>query len=579
MSTVSSATSTAATTAAAAATASTASGSSSTTSTKSKGSTDISSIDWDSIIEASVQAKLSKADSIDLKITDNQTKISAYQDLQSLLATLETSAQALRAPSGTLSQTDDVFQDRTAYLTANGSVDASSSVSVTTQSGAQTGSHDLKIFQLAKAQKVAGTALADSSADLGYSGVFSLGTASGSSANITVTSTMSLTEVAEVVNNQSSTTGVQASVLKVADSQYELVLTTTATGQTITTSSVSGDNVLNKLGITGSDGSFSDELQPSAQAIIKMDGVQLTRSTNDISDIFDGMTFHLYQTTPTDTSITVDVGTDVSGVSTAVQSLVTAYNAVREFVTAQQTVGSDGTASSNALLFGDGTVRNISQAIYNALNTKVNGTSMADLGLTFDSSNNLVLDSSKLNDALLDNLATVQSVLSFQMTSSSSDLMLLNRGTSAPSSFTMDVTVDSSGSLSGASINGDSSMFTVSGTRIIGNAGTAFDGYSFVYAGNTSQSIDVTVSSGIAEGLYTASDAASNTKTGTLESLIDNITGTDTDLQSQSDDIRSQAETYRTSLTNRYAKYQAAIESAQSMKSYLDALLKYQTTS
>jgi flagellar hook-associated protein 2 len=576
MTSVSSATSTAATAAAAA---TTASSSSSTSSTKSTASTDISNIDWDSIIEASVQAKLSKADSIDLKITNNQAKIAAYQNLQSLLSTLQTSAQSLRAPSGTLAKTDDLFQDRTAYLTANGSVDASSSVSVTTQSGAQIGTHDLQIVQLAKAQKVAGTAVADSSADLGYAGVFSLGTASGTTANITVTATMSMSDLAATINTQSATTGVQASVLKVADSQYELVLTTAATGETITTSSVSGDDVLNKLGVTASDGSFTDELQASKQAIIKMDGVTITRSTNDISDIFDGMTFHLYQTTPTDTSISVDVGTDLSGIATTVQSLVDSYNAVREFVTTQQSVGSDGTASSSSVLFGDGTVRNISQAIYNALNTKVGGTSMADIGLTFDSSNNLVLDTSKLNDALLDNLDTVKSLLSFQMTTSSSDLLLLDRGTAAPSSFTIDVTVDSSGNLSGASIGGDSSMFTISGTRIVGNAGTAFDGYSFVYAGTTSQSIDVTVSSGIAEGLYTASDAASNTKTGTLESLIDNITDTDNDLQTQSDTIKSQADTYRTSLTNRYAKYQAAIESAESMKSYLDALLKYQTTS
>jgi flagellar hook-associated protein 2 len=576
MTSVSSATSTAATAAAAA---TTASSSSSTSSTKSTASTDISNIDWDSIIEASVQAKLSKADSIDLKITNNQAKIAAYQNLQSLLSTLQTSAQSLRAPSGTLAKTDDLFQDRTAYLTANGSVDASSSVSVTTQSGAQIGTHDLQIVQLAKAQKVAGTAVADSSADLGYAGVFSLGTASGTTANITVTATMSMSDLAATINTQSATTGVQASVLKVADSQYELVLTTAATGGTITTSSVSGDDVLNKLGVTASDGSFTDELQASKQAIIKMDGVTITRSTNDISDIFDGMTFHLYQTTPTDTSISVDVGTDLSGIATTVQSLVDSYNAVREFVTTQQSVGSDGTASSSSVLFGDGTVRNISQAIYNALNTKVGGTSMADIGLTFDSSNNLVLDTSKLNDALLVNLDTVKSLLSFQMTTSSSDLLLLDRGTAAPSSFTMDVTVDSSGNLSGASIGGDSSMFTISGTRIVGNAGTAFDGYSFVYAGTTSQSIDVTVSSGIAEGLYTASDAASNTKTGTLESLIDNITDTDNDLQTQSDTIKSQADTYRTSLTNRYAKYQAAIESAESMKSYLDALLKYQTTS
>jgi flagellar hook-associated protein 2 len=73
-----------------------------TSSSKTAASTDTSNIDWDAIIEASVQAKLDKADTIDLKITSNEAKISAYQDLQSLLETLVTTAPALRAPSGTL---------------------------------------------------------------------------------------------------------------------------------------------------------------------------------------------------------------------------------------------------------------------------------------------------------------------------------------------------------------------------------------------------------------------------------------------------------------------------------------------
>jgi flagellar hook-associated protein 2 len=552
---------------------------SSSSSTSSSASTDISSIDWNAIIEAAVNAKLAKADSIDTKITNNQAKIAAYQDLQSLLSTLKTASQALRAPSGTLAKSDDVFQKRTAYLTANGSVDASSSVSVTTQNGAQIGSHDLQILQLAKAHKVAGTTVSSTTTDLGYSGVFSLGTVGGSSADITITSDMTLAEVAEAINNQTSTTGVQASILKVADSQYELVLTTTATGQTITASAVSGDNVLNELGITGSDGSFANQLQASQQAIIKLDGVEITRSTNDISDIYDGMTFHLYQTTPSGTSITVDVGTDLSSVETAIKSFVDAYNAVRQYIASQQTVSSDGTVDSSAVLFGDGTLRNISQAIYSGLTTRVNGISLSDLGLSFDSSNNLVLDSTALDNELLDNLDAVKQLLTFQMTSSASDLLLLSRGTSTPAPFTLDVTVDGSGNLTGASVNGDSSLFTISGTRIIGKSGTAYDGYTFVYTGNTSKSVDISVSSGIAEQLYNAANSASDTSTGTLQNLIDNLTSADDDLQTRSTKIKTDAATYQATLTARYAKYQAAIKTAQSTQSYLQALIKYQTSS
>ena len=569
MTSVSSATSTASTTAASA----------SSSSTKGSASTDISKIDWNSIIEASVQAKLAKADSIDVKITGNEAKVSAYQNLQSLLAALKTSAQALRAPTGTLARTDDVFLQRAAFFTANGSVDASSSVSVTTESGAQTGGHDLKILQLAKAHKVAGSTVASASTNLGHAGVISLGTVGGGSADITITSDVTLNEVAEAINNQASTTGVKASVLKVADAQYELVLTASETGRTISASEVSGDDVLNALGVTSADGGFADELQASKRAIVEVDGVEITRSSNDISDIFDGMTFHLYQTTPADTSITVDVGTDLSSAKTAVQSFVDAYNAVRQATAAQQAMSADGTASSDAVLFGDGTLRNISQSTYTALNTSIDDRSMADIGLSFNSSNNLVLDESKLDNALLDNLDAVKSLFTFQMTSSSSDLLLLTRGTSAPASFTIDVTVDGSGNLAMASVGGDSSLFTVSGNRIIGKTGTAYEGYSFVYAGNTSQSIDVSVSSGIAEQIYDVANDAADASDGTLQALMDNLTKADGDLQRRSDDIKSRAESFRTTLTARYAKFQAAIEAAQSTKSYLEALLQLQTSS
>lgn len=561
------------TTSTAAAAATTASTSSSTA------STDSDSIDWNALVEAAVQAKLDKADSIDLKITSNETKIAAYTEAQTLLSALETAAQALRAPSGSSNADDNVFLDRTAYLTANGSVDASSSVSVTTESGALLGSHDLQILQLAKTHKVAGTAVDSKTTDLGYAGVIRLGTVDGDTADITISADMTLAEIAEAINYQTSTTGVQASVLKISDSQYELVFTTSETGQSISASAVSGGDVLNALGITDADGAFADELQASQQAILKIDGVQVTRGTNDIDDIFDGMTFHLYQVTPDETSITVDIGNDLSTVKTAIQSLVDAYNALRDFVVTQQGLTSTGAVADDAVLFGDGTLRNITQAVYEALTTSVNEASLSTLGLSFDESNHLVLDEDTLDNALLDDLDSVEALLEFKMTSSSSDLLLLARGTDAPSSFTIDVTVDSDGALTSASIDGDASMFTISNSSIIGKAGTAYEGYTFVYTGKTSQSIDVTTSAGIAELLHTAADAAADSTDGTLQGLIDNLEESDTRLQAKSDEIRSRAETYRTNLTARYAKYQAAIESAESMKSYLEALLEVQTSS
>jgi flagellar hook-associated protein 2 len=551
---------------------------SSTTTTSSTSYTSSSSdVDWSALVEAAVQAKLTRADTIDLKITANETKIAAYQTMQTLLQNLSAAAQDLRSASGSAGQEDDVFLDRAAYLTANGSVTASDALSVTVEHGAQLGSYDIEIVSLAKSHKVASESQSARSTDLGYEGVFSLGLEGGETVEISIDEGMTLDEIVEAINAQSEATGVQASVIQVSSGQYEMLVSATETGKSISASMVSGDDVLAELGILDDGGDFADELQAAQDAVIKLDGIEITRDTNDIDDIIDGVSFHLYATTPDDTSITVDVGTNLSNVKTAIQALVESYNAYREFAYTQQGVTSAGGAADDAVLFGDGTVRSVNSAINAALNLMVDEASLATLGLSFDETNNLVLDEDTLNTALLNDLDSVKSLLSFEMSSSSSDFLLLARGSSAPSSFSIDIAVDSSGAMTSASIGGDSSMFTVSGTRIIGKSGTPYEGFTFVYAGTTSQTVDVTLSTGIAELLYNAAENAGNSTSGTLTTIIEGLEDQSDSWQSQSDTIRSRAETYRTTLTERYARYQAAIEEAESTKTYLEALLAAQS--
>ncbi|MDP3406812.1 flagellar filament capping protein FliD [Bosea sp. (in: a-proteobacteria)] len=550
-----------------------------TSATTSTATTDTSDIDWNALIEVAVQAKLSKADSIDLKITANEAKIAGYQELQSLLADVADAADALRAVSGSSNSSTDVFLDRAAYLTANGSVDAASALSATVEDGSDVGNYDIQILQLAKAHKVAGATQASKSEDLGYSGVISLGIDGGSPIDLTVTASMSLADIADTINGESDATGVQATILQVLNSSYRLVLSAVETGETISASAVSGDDVLASLGLTDGSGAFADVLQEPQDAILTLDGIAVTRNSNDIDDLLDGVTLHLYQTTQDDpdteseVSITLEVGADVSSAKTAIETLVNAYNAFREFSTAQQSLASDGSVSDEAVLFGDGTLRSATLSVYSALTRTVDGESMSLIGLSFDSDGSLVIDEDTLDNALLDDLDAVKSLLGFQMDASSSQLQLLSRGTSVPADFTLDISVDASGAMSSVSVGGDASLFTVNGTRIIGAKGTAYEGYTFVYAGSAAQSIDVSLSTGIAELLYNSADKVSDTSDGSLQTLIDNLSEVDDDLQAKSDAIRSATETYQTNLSNRYARYQAAIAAAESTQDYLTALL------
>lgn len=551
--------------------------SSTTTSSTNYSSSSSSDIDWSALVEAAVQAKLTRADTVDLKITKNDTKVAAYQTMQTLLKSLSTAAQDLRAASGSSGQEDDVFLDRAAYLTGNGNVTASDALAVTVEHGAQIGSYDIEIVSLAKSHKVASDIVSARSTDLGYAGIFSLGLEGGETAEISVDEGMTLDEIVEVINAQTEATGVQASVIQVSSGQYQIVLSATETGKAISANAASGDDVLSELGFLDSEGGFSTVLQAAQDAVVVVDGIEITRDSNDIDDIIDGVSFHLYAVTPDETSITVDVGTNLSNVKTAIQALVDAYNAYREFAYTQQGVTSAGGAADDAVLFGDSTLRSVNSSINTALNLMVDEASLATLGLSFDETNNLVLDEETLNSALLNDLDAVKSLLTFQMTSSSSEFLLLARGNSGPSSFSIDITVDASGTMTSASVGGDASLFTISGNRIIGKSGTAFEGFTFVYAGTESDTVDVTLSTGIAEMLYNVAENAANASSGTLTTVIEGLEEQSESWQTQSDTIRSRAETYRTTLTERYARYQAAIEEAESTKSYLEALLEAQS--
>jgi flagellar hook-associated protein 2 len=181
-------------------------------------------------------------------------------------------------------------------------------------SGAATGDHTLTISQIATAEKVLGNAVSDKSACLGYTGTFSIGLSGSTSADISVTSGMSLEDIVDAVNAQTSTTNVQAAIIQVSSTEYEIVLSATEDNADIVTGSVSGDDVLNKLGVTDSSSGFATILQTAQAAIFKLDGIEITRDTNDITDVLSGVTFNLLQTTPSGAALDISIETDTSSI-------------------------------------------------------------------------------------------------------------------------------------------------------------------------------------------------------------------------------------------------------------------------
>lgn len=516
-------------------------------------------IDYATLIEAKVNARLAKADRIDTKITANEAKITAYTDLQDKLQAVNDAIDGLRNRSVSTGASSNLFGQRTAYV---GDDDV---FSATVDDDTEVGTYSVVVQQLATKHKIAADAVGSKTDALGYSGSFTLQAADGSAVTIQVESDDSLTDLRDAINANKSTSGVTASIVQVSDSSYQLILTANDTGEEISLTD-GGDGVLSSLGLTDSDGAIKNELVAVQDAIVEIDGVSITRASNTIDDAIEGVTLNLYSASP-DTAISMEVSTDLSSIKSAITSFVDAYNEYRDFVLTQQATTSDGTASSDATLFSDSLLRQIVRSVNSALNTSIttdDGTvlSMASLGISFNSSNELELDEDTLNSILSSDVDAVRQLLGLNMTSLSSQMSLLRYTSSASAlSFSLDIVRGDDGSLTSASVDGDSSLFTVSGNRIIGATGTAYEGIVLVYSGNSGR-VDINFSQGLADKLFGVIEDASADYDSDLASAIDDLETRDTELESRSSDIKTKAETYRSTLTAYYARLEAAAETA-----------------
>lgn len=544
-----------------------------------------SGLDTNSLIDAAVAQKTARADTLDAQVTANKSKISAYQTLQGLLTQIQSSMTALASSTFTsTAATGNDFDSKTATLTSSDGSTASSYVAVSTESSAQAGSYSLQVLQLAKSMKVAATAQSSTTA-LGLTGTFTIGVSGGQSATINVTSGMTLSDVANAISAQSATTGVNATLINLGTGSYQLVLSGANTAATIQASATSGDDVLQNIGLTASDGSFQNVLQKPQSAIVSIDGTQVTSTTNELDNVIPGVSMSLLNTTATGATITLGVQTDYSQVKTSITDFITAYNNLKSFLTTQEAVNADGSIPSTSVLFADTLLRNLNSLTSNLI-TSVSSSAtgavsrLSDLGITFDDNNNLTLsDETTFDNNLLSNISAVQSFFETSFTTSDSSLKLLQNTSNASLNFTMDVAVDSTGAITGVTVGGQTGLFTVSGNRIVGAANSIYAGLSFALVASSNMSIDVSLKQGFANQMANLANQYGNSATGLVQTQIANLNTLDTSLSSQSSDIRTNAEAYRTQLINKYSQMETEVQASKLLQQQIQAILGASTNS
>jgi len=524
-----------------------------------------SKLDIEALVQSAYEAKRLPAVRLETKISDNETRIQATNELKGLLGDIKGALAGLRNPPGFNGSKENLFETKEAFLTSSTATDPSTLVGASVDSTAQTGSFDLKISQLAAAEKRA-TASADSlSQSLAdawnngntFSGTITIGLQGGDSRDIAVDGTMTLEDLKDAVNAESSTTGISASLLKVSDGDHRLVLTATETGKAIELNDMSG--------IQG--GFQTDTLQAAQKAEFTVDGVAITRDGNEVDDLVPGVTLNLFKAEP-GTEVTVEVEPALAEIKEGIQGFVDAYNAFRDFALKHQDVDSTGEVADDAVLFGDRNLRSVAQTLSRELGISVDGLdagvpdTLAALGISLGADNKLEIDDGKLDNALLTDLEGVRGVFEFNFEASSPELRVFDRTNAlADTEFTVDITdADADGVPEGVTIDGVAAV--IDGSTIKGADGTAYEGLELLWVGEGSQSIDVKATQGVADRVYNSLSEELDPNAGAIARTLEDLEDRNGRHERQIERIEDRALTHRDRLIEKFTAMEAALSTA-----------------
>ncbi|HEX8373680.1 MAG TPA: flagellar cap protein FliD N-terminal domain-containing protein, partial [Geminicoccaceae bacterium] len=253
-----------------------------------------SQIDTGKLVDSLVEARRLPSVRLEAKITRNEAKIAAYDELKGLLQDLKSSVASLRNPPGFLGLRENLFERKEVFYSADTATSPATLLSVAATNEVASGKFEVVVEQLAAARKFSSGSAATADQTLAqafnggaaFTGSFTIGLAGAAGgATIAVTGDMDVHDLKAAINAQGAAAGVTASVVKVADNDHRLVVTATATGKEVVLASAGGDDVLALTGLSADGGtSFAHPLAVAREARVRIDGVVVSRSGNQITD-------------------------------------------------------------------------------------------------------------------------------------------------------------------------------------------------------------------------------------------------------------------------------------------------------
>lgn len=367
-----------------------------------------SGLDVNSIVTQLMAIERRPLTALDGKEAKQQAQLTAYGSLKGALSTFQSTVSNLTTAAQFSTVTANFSNSEIASASAN--------------SSAVAGSYSVEVQTLAQSQKLKSENFTSTSTTVG-SGTLTIqfGTYSGgaftlnpekAAQSITIDpGQSSLVGVRDAINE--ANISVSASIIN-DGSGNRLVLTSKDTGLSnalkITVADDDANNTdntgLSQLAFDASTGGTSHltETVAAENANLVIDGINISKATNTVSDAIEGVTLDLLKA-DIGNPATLTIAPNHAKTQSIIESFVTAFNDLNKTISDLSKF--DAGSNRASILTGDSTVRAIQarlRGVFNtALNTAGGGLStLSDIGITFQKDGTLKLDSAKLNEVLND---------------------------------------------------------------------------------------------------------------------------------------------------------------------------------
>lgn len=527
---------------------------------------------------------------IDKLVQVEQSRVTTYQTWKQSWAEKNTAFQTLNTTMLTLRTTLEGMDTINTFLKKSATSSDTTEMSATATGGADSGSYTYTIAQLAK-NKMMVTASGYSSLTQSINSTNAsesfVYTYKGTTVSDTIPAGATLTDLVNIINAQSSNTGVRASTIY-DGTKYYLQFRGLDTGESAALVISGATNV------SGFQASDFVTTQMNQDSKFKINGwplsnAYISRATNSVSDVIDGVTMNLLASG----SGTMTVATDVDAVVENVKSFVTQVNNVRSQL--YDLTKYDSTNQQGSLLTGNYGLDMINSALEDitasaGLGFDVNRdtyTSLSSLGLSTDADESsttfgqILFDEDTFRAIMASNADAVGRIFAaqFQGDTNSADVSYNSyiSGLTKAGEYSLNYTV-SNGKLTSATIDGHPTIMSSNSNFITGMNG--YDESGLVLRVNNltngTYSHNVYLRQGKTGELVDELGVLTDSTNGPLAVLEENYSDIQTDIQNKIDSENVRIQTMATNLKDQYSRLDTLLgqygQTQTSLQSYIAQL-------